>query len=105
MARLALRMVTSRPLQFFLGQKGGLDAASEALDETSDTASSSDNSYVQVFNLVSNGGQRWGEDNLRRALMAALLLKILKEAGYFPAQATTFEVAFVGSLLLRNLQV
>lgn len=104
MARLALRMVTSRPLQFFLGQKGSLDAASEALDETSDTASS-DNSYVQVFNLVSNGGQRWGEDNLRRALMAALLLKILKEAGYFPAEATTFEVAFVGSLLLRNLQV
>ena len=60
---------------------------------------------VQVFNLVSNEGQRWGEDNLRRALMAALLLKILKEAGYFPAEATSFEVAFVGSLLLRNLQV
>ena len=29
----------------------------------------------------------------------------LKEAGYFPAEATTFEVAFVGSLLLRNLRV
>ena len=59
---------------------------SKALDETSDTAS--DNAYVQVFNLVSNDGRRWGEDDLRRALMAALLLKILKVGN---GRNTTFE--------------
>ena len=45
-ARLALRMVTSRPLQYFLDRRGSLDAASKTLDETSDMADS-DNAYVQ----------------------------------------------------------
>lgn len=75
-------------MQHFLEHKGRLDA-SKSLDETADTAS--DSAYVQVFNLTANAAQRWGEDDLRRALMAALLLKILKEADYFPPESTREE--------------
>ena len=71
----------------------------------------------QVFSLVSNNRCRWPEDNFRRALMAGVLLKILRAAGYFGEERRraeeeeeggaepTSEEVFVGTLLLRNLQV
>jgi hypothetical protein len=91
-------MIVSRPINYFLDAKDRLDA-NKSIDESSDCGDT--NSYVRVFNLVGNMSGRWGEDNLKRVLMAALLLKLLKETGYFPEGATTFEMAFVGSLLLR----
>ncbi len=100
-ARLAYRMIACKPLQYFLNLK---DQLMGGTDEANTSISNAD-AYVRVFNLAANNSQRWAEDNLRRSLMAALLLKMLRMTGYFPPDASSFEVAFIGSLLLRHLQV
>ncbi len=116
-ARLALRMVTVHPRSYFLRLRDRLASPKE--DEENGGNEEGKDAYVRVFSLASNNAQRWPEDNFRRALMAALLLKILKAGGYFSGKADiseddeeeeeegepSEEEVFIGRLLLRNLQV
>ena len=64
------------------------------------------------MNLVGLNEQRWPEDLLTRSAMALVLLGILRASGYFgiaktstSADTYTNNELFIGSLLLRHLQV
>lgn len=101
-ARLALRLITSRPLAFFLDLK-----------EVITSKQQTDDKYIRLLNLVGLEGQRWPEDFLARSAMAVVLLGILRASGYFggvkksssnPDSYTANEL-FIGSLILRHLQV
>ena len=68
--------------------------------------------YLQLLNLVGLHEQRWPEDLLTRSAMALVLLGILRASGYFgiaktstSADTYTNNELFIGSLLLRHLQV
>ena len=68
--------------------------------------------YLQLLNLVGLNEQRWPEDLLTRSAMALVLLGILRASGYFgiakistSADTYTNNELFIGSLLLRHLQV
>ena len=101
MVRLALRIVTSQPLQFFKKLRTDLVIDNEG--------SEFKNSYMALFNLVGLDEERWEEDVFTRSMMAVALLKILKEAKYFPdksdAETFTDDEIFIGSLILRHLNV
>ena len=67
---------------------------------------------MQLLNLVGLNEQRWPEDLLTRSAMALVLLGILRASGYFgiakistSADTYTNNELFIGSLLLRHLQV
>ena len=64
------------------------------------------------MNLVGLNEQRWPEELLTRSTMALVLLGILRASGYFGISKTstsadtfTNNELFIGSLLLRHLQV
>jgi len=99
LARLALRIVTSHPLDFFRKQRTSLNV--------DNTSSDFKNPYLSLFNLVGLDEDRWTEDTFARCLMAVALLKILKETKYFPdksdAETFTDDEIFIGSLLYRHL--
>ena len=67
---------------------------------------------MQLLILVGLHEQRWPEDLLTRSAMALVLLGILRASGYFgiakistSADTYTNNELFIGSLLLRHLQV
>ena len=67
---------------------------------------------MQLLNLVGLNEQRWPEEFLTRSTMALVLLGILRASGYFGISKTstsadtfTNNELFIGSLLLRHLQV
>ena len=67
---------------------------------------------MQLLNLVGLNEQRWPEELLTRSTMALVLLGILRASGYFGISKTstsadtfTNNELFIGSLLLRHLQV
>ncbi len=122
-ARLALRMVSQVPLDKLWKMRKQFGSCDEAKSVSPDVDRS-----VSAYSLVSNNASRWPEDEFRRAMMATLLLKILKAGGYFGcsqgedryrAASMNLENApsfnslsqhraqelFVGKMLLRNLQV
>ena len=84
LVRLALRIVTQHPLEYFKKQRTDLNVDTETTEFR--------NPYQAVFNLVGLDDQRWPEDVFSRSLMAVAVLKILKETKYFPdkADADTF---------------
>lgn len=105
-ARLALRIITTKPYKYYLSLKGkiGLGGIYEGED------------YLKVFNLVGLNDKRWPEEKLFRAVLAIHLLSILKAGNYFNnvrddqivnACGSSFSAneMFIGSLILRNLQV
>lgn len=102
-ARLALRIVSQHPKDYFLRRKEQL---------FNNGTSSKKDAYAQVYNLVGLEEQRWPEDLLMRAAMALVLLGILRAAGYFGEKKSTSATdtytpneLFVASLLLRHLKV
>ena len=71
-----------------------------------------DDAYLQINTLVGLEDQRWPEDFLARSTMALILMGILRTSGYFGTKREpggsdpyTEDELFVGSLLLRHLQV
>ena len=127
-ARLAYRMIAQKPLKHFLdlkdelmskkpteGEKGFQKTKSKYVQVRSHSGSLTfqifrvlkDSSQFQVFQLVANNCVRWSEDLFKRSLMAGILLKLLHVSGYFPSDGsnTKFDEVFIGSLLLRNLEV
>ena len=97
-ARLALRIISSRPLSYFLDRK----ASEKDLDDE----------YFRFLDLVSLEEQRWPEDFLVRSSMALVLLGILRSSGYFgyvkesgEGSSYTPNEYYIGSLILRHLQV
>ncbi len=90
-ARLALRILTSKSPSFFKDREKRLDRQ--------------DDSYARLFNLVANNESRWPRDDLRRTLMAGILLKLLLKCGYLNENVPRGDQLFFGSLLLRHLQV
>lgn len=99
-ARLALRMISQRKFHDMMALKMQLQTV-----KTDQETPCNLDPYVQVYNLSGNEDQRETDDQLERALMACLLLQTLEKGGYFPAHFSDFEYVFIGSLLLRNLQV
>ena len=111
LARLALRIITSKPISFFLQRK------QEILDNFANADEMERNNgkdeYCQILSLVALEDQRWPEDFLLRSTMALILLGILRSSGYFGIKKTTGGSSdsytknelFIGSLLLKHLQV
>ena len=103
MARLALRLITIKPLSYFLGLKKRI--LDDDLDDPSDK-------YLQILSLVGLEETRWPEDFLVRSAMALILLGVLRSSGYFgvvknsgAAESYTPNELFIGSLILKHLQV
>ncbi|XP_067005108.2 SET and MYND domain-containing protein 4 [Anabrus simplex] len=101
LCHVALRMVTQSGLEHFLKIK-------DSLATTGKTPSR--DSYSAVYNLVTHSDKRPAEDFLHRTLMAIFLLKILKSSKFFKTTSDnqtslTDEETFIGSLLLRHLQL
>ena len=97
-ARLALRIISSRPLSYFLDRK----ASGKDLNDE----------YYRFLDLVSLEEQRWPEDFLVRSAMALVLLGILRSSGYFgyikesgEGDSYSPNELYIGSLILRHLQV
>lgn len=101
LVRLALRIITSHPLTYFKKMRTDLNV--------DNTTSEFKHPYLSLFNLVSLDEERWTEDIFTRSMMAVALLKILKEAKYFPdkADADTYtdDEIFIGALILRHLNL
>ena len=98
-ARLAFRMIASRPLLFFLERQSQMDQENGPKDDK----------YLQILTLVGLEDLRWPEDLLARSTMALVLLGILKASGYFgqdfnPDKYSADEM-FIGSLILKHIQV
>ncbi|KAF2368625.1 SET domain [Trinorchestia longiramus] len=126
---LALRVISSKPLQYFLQlrpalQQTGLlqcpaNSSNEAAQQPQELFVPSlehphdSSSYLSVYRMVGLEKQREPLDFLQRTLMAVLLLKVLQRSGYFGAwneetaadAAADDEQLYIGALLLRNLQV
>lgn len=108
-AKLALRLITSRPLSYFLDRKDSILAKAKVTNDK----------YLQLLTLVGLERQRWPEDQLAKATMALVLLGVLKASGYFDQQQETTSSSssskpgetydtneiFIGSLILKHLQV
>ena len=106
-ARLALRMITIKPFQFFLNLKPKLASL-----PGSDNTSEDESDYLRVYNLVGLEEKRWPEENLIRATLAIVLLSILRASGYFDIKKSSTSgdsfspnEIFFGSLLLKHLQI
>ena len=106
LARLALRIITAKPLSFFLQKK------QDILDSDSGNSGRDTVPYLQILSLVALQDQRWPEDFLLRSTMALILLGILRASGYFGTKkmaggsdSYTKNELFIGSLLLKHLQV
>ena len=103
MARLALRIISSRPLDYFLDRKEVI--LSGVVD------CYGNDKYLQLLTLVGLENQRWPEDFLARSTMALVLLGVLRASGYFGTKPTagdgryTVHELYIGSLLLKHLQV
>ena len=101
LVRLALRIITLHPLDYFKKMRTDLNVDTKSTDVKQP--------YLAVFNLVGLDDQRWPEDTFARTMMSVALLKILKEARYFPdkADAETFtdDEIFIGSLIHRHLSI
>ena len=109
-ARLALRMITIKPFQYFLNIKDQLISVA-ALGQEEMTNRSS-NEYLRVYNLVGLTKKRWAEEHVIRCSLAIILLSILRASGYFGTKKSSTSgdsfspnELFFGSLLLRNLQI
>jgi len=100
-AKLALRIITTHPLSYFKKLRTDLNVDNKSIEFKQP--------YLAVFNLVGLDEKRWPEDIFARTMMAVALLKILKEAKYFPdkSEADTFtdDEIFIGSLILRHLNI
>ncbi|XP_046986428.1 SET and MYND domain-containing protein 4-like [Schistocerca americana] len=106
---MALRIISQKGLQYFLGLKDSLTKGQEG-----EQYCSSD--YKAVYNLVTHSQQRGVVDLLLRTSMAVLLLRCLKMTDYFECSGTsisedkiegelTENEAFIGGLLLHHLEL
>ena len=77
--RLSLRMVTSRPFQFFIDRKSEIGL----IGDESEISGADLDPFLKSVGLVGLDGQRWPEDQLLRSVMSVLLVGILRSAGYF----------------------
>lgn len=111
---IALRMITQYPKEYFKSLQD-LDAKPNRPYKTDD--------YRNIYYLVAHEEKRTKQDFLHRSEMAAFLVKLLELTGYFegkprskPVEMTELkamtiddkhkdDVAFFGSLILKNLQV
>uniref|UniRef100_A0AAR5PKL8 Protein-lysine N-methyltransferase SMYD4 n=2 Tax=Dendroctonus ponderosae TaxID=77166 RepID=A0AAR5PKL8_DENPD len=107
---LALRLISQKPLRFFL------DKRSKLQDFMRDSCKKSapykkvyrSNDYDNVFFLCRNESLRKKEELVAYACMSIYLLRLLKQGFYFgesTAEAPTTNELFVGGLLLRHLQI
>ena len=100
-AKLALRIITTHPLDYFKKLRTDLNVDNKSIEFKQP--------YLAVINLVGLDEQRKTENKNARTMMAVALLKVLKAAKYFPdkSDADTFtdDEIFIGSLILRHLNV
>jgi hypothetical protein len=111
-ARLSLRIITSRPLSYFLDRKSSILSSAAGSGPQQVSKEKEEDVYFQFLDLVGLESQRWPEDLLARSAMALVLLGILRSSGYFGEKKTsnspesyTPNELFIASLLFRHLQV
>ncbi|XP_040574383.1 SET and MYND domain-containing protein 4 [Lepeophtheirus salmonis] len=97
--RLALRLITSKPFDYFLKIRKYLNDTNETLE------SNSEFEYINIYNLTGNGEQRWQEDIFHRITLSSLLTKILVSSNYFGSHPKERDIHYIGSLITRNLDV
>ncbi|XP_050428772.1 SET and MYND domain-containing protein 4 [Adelges cooleyi] len=105
---MALRIVTQKPLKYFTGLERKLDQPQLV---PANVVKYEPDDYVGLYNLVTHRDSRSVQDVLHRAHLASYLLRCLKTTGYFRknhqehAAFLTDDQSFVGSLLLRHLEL
>ncbi|XP_066968719.1 SET and MYND domain-containing protein 4-like [Macrobrachium rosenbergii] len=107
---LALRLITLHDLEFFKELKPRLEEPARLPSEKNPHRP---DDYVSVYNMVALPEKRSPEDFLERSLMACFLLKVLQRMHFFgrwdeespPDKELTEDEVFIGSLLLRHLQI
>ncbi|KAK7086785.1 hypothetical protein SK128_009829 [Halocaridina rubra] len=108
---LALRIITQHDLQYFKDLEPLLHRPASLPSEKEPHRP---HNYISIYNMVSLEEHRGPEDFLERSLMACFLLKVLQRADFFgrwdedegpPDRDLTEDELFIGSLLLKNLQV
>ncbi|QQP39233.1 SET and MYND domain-containing protein 4, partial [Caligus rogercresseyi] len=98
--RLALRLITSQPLEYFLKIKEHLKASNETEE------SLSQHGYINIYNLTGNGDQRWREDRVHRSYLSAILTKVLLCSGYFKStQSVKEDTRYICELLCRYMEI
>ncbi|XP_043197664.1 SET and MYND domain-containing protein 4-like [Amphibalanus amphitrite] len=116
LCHLALRIITKHGLEFFQKLRPELERARAPGDRPSTDSAGKQydpDNYLSVHQLVTLSELRKPEDFFHRTLMAVLLLKHLRVAGFFgevteddPAdRALSSDELLVGSLLLHHLQL
>ncbi|KAF0298404.1 SET and MYND domain-containing protein 4 [Amphibalanus amphitrite] len=116
LCHLALRIITKHGLEFFQKLRPELERARAPGDRPSTDSAGKQydpDNYLAVHQLVTLSELRKPEDFFHRTLMAVLLLKHLRVAGFFGAvteddqadRALSSDELLVGSLLLHHLQL
>ncbi|MPC41412.1 SET and MYND domain-containing protein 4 [Portunus trituberculatus] len=107
---LALRLVTQKPVSYFLDMKEKLNE--EDLKEITNNKEVYDPSdFMRLYNLVCHSQFRTAEDLFHRCVMIVFLIKALKKTKYFDGKGSSSGdkindvELFIGSLLLRFLQI
>ncbi len=109
-ARLAMRLVTTRPLSYFIENK---EPILELLTTSPHAKENTADPYLRFLGLVGHEEERWPEDRLARAAMALVLLGILRASGYFGAQkfsglsqdSYTNNELYIAALIYKHLEV
>ncbi|XP_042229115.1 SET and MYND domain-containing protein 4-like isoform X3 [Homarus americanus] len=115
---LAFRLVTQYPLSFFLDFKDQL-TEEDPKDTTNNKQVYDPSDFLRLYHLVCHSQSRTPEDFFHRCIMIVFMVKALKKTKYFETKgsASTYPLfkdkgdkitdteAFVGSLLLRFLQI
>ena len=83
--RLALRMITQKPYEFFLERKSEI----LKIDDNTQFGAKRNDPYLRCVALVGLNDLRWPEDKLLRAVMALVLVGILRASGYFGEKKAT----------------
>ncbi|KAL5241357.1 hypothetical protein ACI65C_008767 [Semiaphis heraclei] len=102
---IALRIITQRPLKYFL------DLRPKLLNHTQRPRNKHQpDNYVNLYNLVTHREKRSLEDILHRTHLAAFYLSCLKKTNYFAVDCNTGgqptdDELFIGCLLLHHLML
>ena len=62
------------------------------------------NSYLTIFNLITNSGFRTTSDLFRRGFVSLFFVKLLKKTSYFGTEINPEDECLIGGLILRHLQ-
>jgi len=78
-------MITQKPYEYFLERKSNI----LKIDDNTQIQAKEIDPYLRSIALVGLNDLRWPEDKLLRAVMALVLVGILRASGYFGEKKAT----------------